>query len=1585
MVPVENRQAHQAEDINILVTRNKNKRKNLQAESRRRECQSVYDADKHQQQVEKRLCVITGNEDITCIGKTMETGDMMDEKHTEENERQNRMRIDDNTANDSENIYYVLSEVEDVIIREDNSDTCNSVDLLKSIDEKTNTQKQKSRGDKRKRYTREKQRKARRCLNIPEDIRELHKEFEKDARRFLPEERKGGENSNAEYRSTVEEKEEIPKADTTLRVKTKKGKAYTLQRGILQYTANEHQNLQKQGECLQVVQEQITGDDTSITILKYTRPLNIGSNMVNNIISIDDITTTHMLESAKNDEDVKTKTILLTEMVTGEDWLNKKKCDTFNKNAELKIRQQKRDKHSQKKVTWEEKVLEIHYSDDSCGDSDWRAISKAKQQTEKSKIITKHDCVIETIVPLKCDEDVTFNCQSENITTENTPINKSTIKQLANDLQCYQKIWSLSGGIVEGPIPITDKVVVDGVYHTHKNIVMRWATRQADQGRCAIIVNCWNGELYTECKLPNVLAITMTNPTDILQLSGHMKDVLIVGQIEIHHTELLKELMDGKQNPYVLLQGTHDAITALKDKPMLLDPIPRTHNVQKGGPNGWSTVEKCLYTVATVPFIRYDKNNQGVPMLPDLSFGGVIEKLKKSVKPCDDDSPIPVLKGGDLPCAVQWKGHIDEPLTVLGYNCNGMRAAHKKGEWYQLLETKDKAPDVLCICESKTSLSKLKHFIGGELWTFFRSIYTYMYIFPAQSPNTGTHGTLIATKKKPDAWVTGLTPDSVFNREGRLCGAVFGSRVVVCTYAKSPNYTDLSLPMLTTFWKDMTKFTEQAISKGYNIQGFMDANIITDINLDVSKPNTKYDGVSVMKPGCNKEERELLRDYLLQFQLCDYYRLQNPGKKAYTYFASMRDRHRNDGLRIDFLFGTVATWARDVKIVNSIKGDDHLPVSGILLPDNYENDGHCKKIHCRHEVPNCPCLQELNTKLWLSELNPKQTKFTHIQQLSRIMDDMNKVYDDDSPETKIEGHIRKTFMIREVTSNEASLTPYAPFYLNDKLVRVIVDSGADENMMSIAEARAAMNTKYKLYSADEPLRLASVWGETQQAEGYVWMPMAMKYTDNRGQEQTRSAEVKMWVFQGDVPTLLGTPAMVTMKIGIVPSEDNTIMLSIREGNKEIATVELNEEGIEANPQRVRRIAQKFKEEVLLTAMTDQAVKVGRTVLRVKVPDKYNGETLMFVPGVDNQNIENPLMLQNILTTVQNGSVAIAVSAAREGACLHKNQPLGYATIVTEDCEKQIQFIRNDLKLQQHQMAPSWPTPKGAHHKTAKGNVFNTTKISSKTDDNNLEEEPNNHKGNENVSKFYEKQGFEAFQHDGLKFFRPSEKEVKRLQSIAEYCPDTGKKLDTFKQLCTILEKAANATYEKGAALPVANKSVGVNIIPGAKKVVAGLHQNDASPATRKIVEEETSKLVKIGVVEKANFNEVEYFSRVMLVPKPNGEWRFCVDLRGVNKNVEVEYWPLTKVDIRLQGMAGSKYFTTLDLPQAFHNIPLDTSSRKYFGFVAPSGIYRYKTLPMGFVNSMALFTRLMDMAMLGMGDMVSVYVDDVIVFSKNLG
>ena len=87
--------------------------------------------------------------------------------------------------------------------------------------------------------------------------------------------------------------------------------------------------------------------------------------------------------------------------------------------------------------------------------------------------------------------------------------------------------------------------------------------------------------------------------------------------------------------------------------------------------------------------------------------------------------------------------------------------------------------------------------------------------------------------------------------------------------------------------------------------------------------------------------------------------------------------------------------------------------------------------------------------------------------------------------------------------------------------------------------------------------------------------------------------------------------------------------------------------------------------------------------------------------------------------------------------------------------------------------------------------------------------------------------------------------------------------------------------------------------PGAKKVMSGLYQNDQGIGEKRLVQGETDKLVAIGAAEKSSLNDIEWCSRVMLVPKPNGEWRFCVDLRGVNKNVELEHWPLTKVDIRL--------------------------------------------------------------------------------------
>jgi exonuclease III len=160
---------------------------------------------------------------------------------------------------------------------------------------------------------------------------------------------------------------------------------------------------------------------------------------------------------------------------------------------------------------------------------------------------------------------------------------------------------------------------------------------------------------------------------------------------------------------------------------------------------------------------------------------------------------------------------------MLGYNGNGIRRSWRDDDWSEILKEQ---PDVVCFCEAKCPLWKLKRHANGTTWAYFREVYKYMFLFPANKPNDGTHGTYIFCKNQPDAWVRGMGGTEVdrdgnvlWDQEGRVCGAVFGKRVVLCTYATSPKLERSNLPLLQAFWKDYTTFIRGLIGKGYSIQG----------------------------------------------------------------------------------------------------------------------------------------------------------------------------------------------------------------------------------------------------------------------------------------------------------------------------------------------------------------------------------------------------------------------------------------------------------------------------------------------------------------------------------------------------------------------------------------------------------------------------------------------------------------------------------------------------------------------------------------------------------------------------------------------
>ena len=81
------------------------------------------------------------------------------------------------------------------------------------------------------------------------------------------------------------------------------------------------------------------------------------------------------------------------------------------------------------------------------------------------------------------------------------------------------------------------------------------------------------------------------------------------------------------------------------------------------------------------------------------------------------------------------------------------------------------------------------------------------------------------------------------------------------------------------------------------------------------------------------------------------------------------------------------------------------------------------------------------------------------------------------------------------------------------------------------------------------------------------------------------------------------------------------------------------------------------------------------------------------------------------------------------------------------------------------------------------------------------------------------------------------------------------------------------------------------------------------------------KLLKIGCIEPANS---PYASPLVLVRKPDGSLRFCVDYHTINKDIIPVRYPLPRVDEFIDAIGAQKaeYFTTLDLMRGYHQVKM---------------------------------------------------------------
>ncbi|XP_063233061.1 uncharacterized protein K02A2.6-like [Bacillus rossius redtenbacheri] len=148
------------------------------------------------------------------------------------------------------------------------------------------------------------------------------------------------------------------------------------------------------------------------------------------------------------------------------------------------------------------------------------------------------------------------------------------------------------------------------------------------------------------------------------------------------------------------------------------------------------------------------------------------------------------------------------------------------------------------------------------------------------------------------------------------------------------------------------------------------------------------------------------------------------------------------------------------------------------------------------------------------------------------------------------------------------------------------------------------------------------------------------------------------------------------------------------------------------------------------------------------------------------------------------------------------------------------------------------------------------------------------------------------------------------------------------------------------------------------------------------LQEELDRMIKLGVIIKVD-EPTEWLNPIVVVKKPSGELRVCLDPQPLNNAILREHCRLPTLEEVTLKMQGSQYFSTLDANKGFWQIQLTEESSKLTTFHSPSqGRLRFTRLPYGLSCASEIFFKVFSTLFQDI-DGVQVYIDDIIVFGKD--
>jgi hypothetical protein len=119
----------------------------------------------------------------------------------------------------------------------------------------------------------------------------------------------------------------------------------------------------------------------------------------------------------------------------------------------------------------------------------------------------------------------------------------------------------------------------------------------------------------------------------------------------------------------------------------------------------------------------------------------------------------------------------------------------------------------------------------------------------------------------------------------------------------------------------------------------------------------------------------------------------------------------------------------------------------------------------------------------------------------------------------------------------------------------------------------------------------------------------------------------------------------------------------------------------------------------------------------------------------------------------------------------------------------------------------------------------------------------------------------------------------------------------------------------------------------------------------------------------------------LFVEKNDKELCLCVDYRPLNALTIKNKYPLPRIDILFDQLAGAKVFSKIDLRSGCHQIKIRTKDIPKAAFTTRYDLFEYLVMSFGLTNAPAHFMYLMNSVFMSELDkFVLVFIDDILIY-----